>query len=70
MSSYIKNSTLPHQFELKPFQYYTAFFITKMAKINPSSVAKYLYEAVCYKYGEASNTYGNEIDLANHLLGE
>jgi hypothetical protein len=41
-----------------------------MAKINPSSVAKYLYEAVCYKYGEASNTYGNEIDLANHLLGE
>jgi len=41
-----------------------------MAKINPSSVAKYLFEAICYKYVEASNTNGNEIDLANHLMGE
>jgi hypothetical protein len=40
-----------------------------MAKINPSSVTKYLFEAISYKYGEASNPNGNEVDLANHLIG-
>jgi hypothetical protein len=41
-----------------------------MAKINPSSVAKYLYETISYKYGEALIPNGNEIDLANQLIGK